>query len=93
LIEPVRTGEVIVSQDAELVASEARRIYDEQLRDSLERSHMDEFVAIEPISGEHFLGRTLSEAISASRTKYPDRLAHALRVGHKAAIHFGMQIR
>ena len=82
-----------MSQDTSNVAREAKRIYEEQLRASLEESHMNEFVAIEPISGEHFLGRTLSEAIGASRTKYPDRLAHALRVGHKATIHFGLQTR
>jgi hypothetical protein len=59
----------------------------------LEPAHNDEFVAIEPISGEYFLGRTLSEAIGASRSKYPDRLAHALRVGHKATVHFGLHVR
>jgi hypothetical protein len=75
------------------VADDARRIYDERLRASLEDSHLNEFVAIEPISGDYFLGRTLSEAIGASRAKYPDRLAHALRVGHEATVHFGMQIR
>jgi len=83
----------MVNQNAKDLAREAKRIYEEQLRASLEKSHMNEFVAIEPMSGEYFLGRTLSEAIGASRLKYPDRLAHALRVGHKAAIHFGMQIR
>ena len=93
MIEPVGIGDAIVSQNAENVARKAKRIYEEQLRASLEESHMNEFVAIEPISGDHFLGRTLSEAIGASRLKYPDRLAHALRVGHKAAIHFGLQIR
>ncbi len=82
-----------MSQNPESVAREAKRIYEERLRASLEESHMNEFVAIEPLSGEYFLGRTLSEAIGASRTKYPDRLAHALRVGHKAAIHFGLQVR
>jgi hypothetical protein len=74
-------------------ASAARRIYEERLRAKLERSHIDKFVAIEPVSGEYFLGQTLSEAIGAARTKYPDRLAHALRVGHRAAIHFGLHIR
>ena len=83
----------MVSQSTENVAREAKRIYEDRLRASLEESHMNEFVAVEPISGEYFLGRTLSEAIGASRLKYPDRLAHALRVGHKAAIHFGLQIR
>ena len=80
-----------MSQASENVADCARRIYDERLRTTLEQSHMNEFVAIEPISGEYFLGQTLSDAIGASRRKYPDRLAHALRVGHKAAIHFGFQ--
>ena len=93
LIVPIGIGDTMMSQNSENIAREARRIYEEQLRASLEESHMNEFVAIEPISGEYFLGRTLSAAIGASRTKYPDRLAHALRVGHKAAIHFGLQIR
>lgn len=82
-----------MSENRENVADRARRIYEERLRATLEESHMDEFVAIEPISGEYFLADTLSEAIGASRRKYPDRLAHALRVGHKAAIHFKFQIR
>jgi hypothetical protein len=74
-------------------ASAARHVYEEQLRAKLEKSHVDEFVAIEPVSGDYFLGQTLSEAIGAARTKYPDRLAHALRVGHRAAVHFGLHIR
>ena len=77
-------------QNSEAVSAAARRIYDENLRPVLEPEHNDEFVAIEPVSGDYFLGRTLSEAIGASRSRYPDRLAHALRVGHQAAIHFGM---
>ena len=82
-----------MSQTSENVADLAKRIYEERLRTTLEQSHMNEFVAIEPISGDHFLGQTLSDAIGASRRKYPDRLAHALRVGHDAAIHFGFQVR
>ena len=75
------------------VAARAREIYHEQLRKSLESAHTDEFVAIEPISGDYFLGRTLSDAIGASRAKYPDRLAHAMRIGHEAAVHFGLHLR
>lgn len=53
-----------------------------------EASHANEFVAIEPTLGEYFLGKTLSEAIGTSRETYPDRLVHAFRVGHQAAIQF-----
>jgi hypothetical protein len=54
---------------------------------------MDEFVAIEPEWGDYVLGKTLNEATRAARKAYPDRLTHAMRVGHRAALHFGVQIR
>jgi hypothetical protein len=75
------------------IADRAKRIYNERLKSQLETSNPDDFVAIEPESGEFFLGTTLSEAIGKSRQKYPDRLAHAIRVGHQAAVHFGLHIR
>ena len=71
----------------------AEALYASQLRGVLEPAHLHEFVAIEPESGDYFLGRTLSEAIGASRKAHPDRLVHAMRVGHKAALHFGLKIR
>ena len=74
------------------VTREARVIFD-RIKESLEASHANQFVAIEPNSGEFFVGGTLSDAIGALRERYPDRLAHAFRVGHKAAIHFGLHIR
>ncbi len=82
-----------MSQTSENIADRAKRIYRERLQTTLEQSHLNEFVAIEPISGDYFFGKTLSEAIGASRRKYPDRLAHALRVGHEAAIHLGSRLR
>ena len=71
----------------------AEQVYASRLRQILEPKHRDEFVAIEPESGDYFLGRTLSEAIGAARRSYPDRLAHAMKVGHKAALHFGMHVQ
>jgi hypothetical protein len=73
--------------------SRAEQIYAKQLRAILEPEHADEFVAIEPESGDYFLGKTLSEAMGAAHRSHPDRLAHAMRVGHRAALHFGMQSR
>ena len=68
-------------------------VYATRLRAILEPKHVDEFVAIEPESAEYFLGKTLSEAMAAAHRAYPDRLAHAMRVGHKAALHFGMHLQ
>ena len=71
----------------------AEELYSTRLRAVLESEHADEFVVIEPDSGEYFLGKTLNEATRAARKSYPDRLTHAMRVGHRAALHFGMHIR
>jgi len=73
----------------EAFVQRAEAIYHSQLRAMLEPEHLNEFVAIEPESGDYFLGRTLSDAMSQARRAHPNRLAHAMRVGHKAAVHFG----
>jgi hypothetical protein len=75
------------------LARRAENLYDQKLQAMLEPSHRDEFVAIEPISGDFYLGKTLSEAMGAARDAHPDRLAHAMRVGHQAALHFGVSLR
>jgi hypothetical protein len=66
-------------------------IYEARLQSILEPQHTDQFVAIEPESGDYFLGRTLNDAAKAARSVYPQRLTHIMRVGHRAAIHLGCQ--
>lgn len=75
------------------VAVRAKKIYEDRLRATLEAKVPDRFVAIEPESGDHFIGETLSEAIGKSREMHPERLAHAIRVGHRTAVHFGMHVQ
>ena len=71
------------------LAGDATRIYDLRLRDQLEVSHPHAFVAIEPESGNYFLGKTLSEAMGAARVAHPTSRAFCLRVGHECAIEIG----
>jgi hypothetical protein len=79
----------MVSEETADVARRAKQLY-EKLQSALEAEHMHEYVAIEPDSGDYFLGKTLSEAIQASRAAYPDRLAFAIRVGHNTAVNIGV---
>ena len=83
----------MVTNATESVAEAAKRIYVATLRETLEAKSLNAFVAIEPVSGEYFIGATLSEAIGAAREKFPNRLAHALRIGHQAAVEFGRKIQ
>lgn len=72
------------------IVDAAERLYETRLKSELEPLHRGEFVAIEPSSGEYFLGRTMSEAKQAARSAYPDRLTYLMRVGVTPAIHIGV---
>lgn len=72
------------------LARRACEIYEATLRSRLESSNLNEFVAIEPDSGDFFLGKTLSEAIQAARAVHPERLPFVLRVGHKSTVELGV---
>ena len=74
------------------IARTARKIYERQLKSDLEATNLDDFVAIEPDSGDFYLGSTLSEAIQAARAAHPDRLAFAIRVGHPTALDLGVML-
>jgi hypothetical protein len=67
----------------------ADQIYEDHLKTELERTHPDYFVAIEPDSGDHFLGRTLSEASAAARAVHADKRTAVLRIGHLVTVHLG----
>jgi hypothetical protein len=79
----------MASADTKAVIERAKRIYAEQLRTVLEPQHLNRFVAIEPESGEYFLGDTFDKAVELARAKHPTRLSHTIRIGHHAAFHIG----
>ena len=79
--------------DVTAFVQKAEMIYEARLQALLEPEHEIEFVAIEPESGEYFLGKTLNDAARAARLLHPGRLTHVMRVGHKTAIHLGMHIQ
>jgi hypothetical protein len=79
----------MVSAETKSVIERARQFYALQLQAELEAEHMNRFVAIEPESGEYFVADTFDDAVKSARTKYPSRLCHTLRIGHRAAFHLG----
>ena len=72
---------------------QAERVYEERLKNELERTHLNSFVAIEPDSGDFFLGETLSEASQAARAVYDPSQYCVLRVGHKTTVHMGAYLK
>jgi hypothetical protein len=80
----------MVSQATTDVVRRAKRLYEEKLREQLEATHLHQYLAIEPDSGDYFFGGTLSEAIQAARAAHPNRLAFGLRIGHDTALNIGV---
>ena len=76
--------------EASELARRANEIYELRLRSKLMPAHADDFVAIDPQSGDYFLGKTMSAAIQAARAAYPDRIPYTLRIGHPATVELGV---
>lgn len=71
------------------VAVAAKRFYEADLREPLERCNLNEFVAIEPESRRHFIGLTFLDAALAAKNAFPGRKSFVIRIGHEAAFHIG----
>jgi len=79
----------MVSVESDDIINRGERIYHERLKAELESTHLNEFLVIEPDSGDYFLGRTSIEASLKARAAHPDRVGYIMRIGHRAAWFIG----
>lgn len=66
-------------------SAKAQDIY-KQIKNQLEKDHKEEFIAIEPDSGDYFLGGDQMEAVTKAKKKYPDKIFYLIKIGHEAVI-------
>ena len=79
----------MISEHTKSIIVRAKRIYALHVA-RWEVECRNQFVAIEPDSGDFFFGASFDAAVRAARAKYPTRLSHTLRIGHEAAFHIGL---
>ena len=79
----------MLSERSRTVAQRAKKIYVDCLQWRLMAEHPDEYVAIEPDSGDFFVAGSFGQAVRDARTAHPDRISFVIRIGHDAAIHIG----
>lgn len=79
----------MVSANTKSVIERAKQIY-EECKGELEARHPDQFVSIEPESGEYFVADSFDDAVKSARAKYPARMTHTIHIGHAAAFHIGL---
>ena len=78
------------------LAERGRQLYNEKLKDLLEPQHTGKFIAIEPDSGNYFLGDKVAGVILAARNEMPDKRFYIARVGYPTAYKiggYGLRIR
>ncbi len=66
-----------ISDETRTVIDQAKVIY-ERFRDTLESEHRDQFVAIEPLSGDYFVADSFNAAVRAAGSAHPSRLSHTI---------------
>lgn len=54
------------------VAANGKKIYGE-LEPTLKVTYPGHYIAIEPVSGEYFIDKTMGTALSKGKARYPDR--------------------
>jgi hypothetical protein len=79
----------MISNETRAVIDRAKEIY-ERYRDILEAEHRDQFVAIEPLSGDYFVADSVDAAVRTARSAHPSRLSHTIWIGHEAVFHIGL---
>lgn len=79
----------MLSEKQERFVEAAKTVYEEQLRDRLERKHFGEVIAVEPESGDYALGETLDEADRVCRERFGVKPVHVFRVGGGGAMKVG----
>jgi hypothetical protein len=73
------------SIDLDPLVEGGQRYYDEHLRDTLEPEQTGRYVAIDPATGQYFIGDTGTEALLEAHRAFPQTLFYLARVGYLAA--------
>ena len=67
------------------IAEEGQRFYDERHRANLERDRRGEYVAIDVLTGNAYVGKFPEQAIEEFRKQAPNGVFHLIRIGAPGA--------
>jgi len=75
-------------QERAKIGQAARTIY-APLRETLERDHWGEYIAINVENGDYIVSANHRDAVRQIQKKYPGVLPFVIRIGYRAIYHFG----
>jgi hypothetical protein len=84
--QPGKLVRSLLDAEGERLTRRGERLYQTKLKALLEPDYTGMFAAIEPDSGDYFLGKRMAEALDNAKAKHPDKLVYLVRVGFPVAI-------
>ena len=79
------------SQNADFVV-EAKTFYDNELKERLEHDHFGEIIALDPVTHDYVLGKTLKDVDAACRRQFDSKPVYIFRIGGGGAVKVGKAI-
>jgi hypothetical protein len=76
----------LLDAEGEKLTDRGVRLYRTKLKKTLEPEYNGMFAAIEPDSGDYFLGKRMIEAVDKAKAKHPDKLVYLVKVGFPTAV-------
>ena len=76
------------SQNPEFVV-EAKTIYDNELKVRLEQEHFGEIIALDPVTHDYVLGKTLKDVDAECRKRFDSKPVYIFRIGGGGAVKVG----
>lgn len=76
------------TQNSDFVV-EATKIYDNELKERLEHEHFGEIIALDPVTHDYVLGKTLKDVDASCRERFESRPVYIFRIGGGGAVKVG----
>ncbi len=67
----------------------AKSLYEQVIQPKLSERENGHFIAVEPDSGDYFIGETGREAVEKAQSKYPEKVFYLARFGYQTAYSLG----
>ena len=83
----------LLEQDKQQFVENARKVYDELLKDQLEKEHLGKVIGLEPESGGYVLGESFLEVGQASHERFGTLPVYFFRIGGGGAVKIGGPLR
>ncbi len=80
----VKSGDLIKKADIDAIVDRGTKIY-ERIKKKYEPKHIGKFLAIDPKSGDVYLGKDTVRAVQKGRKEHPKTVFFLVKIGYSAA--------